>query len=67
MSRGAGHAQNGSVVLELKGIRQSFPQADGGRLEVIRRADLDYPGSPWADGPVIVYEMEKARWPTQRC
>lgn len=34
-----GHANNGDVVLELKGIRQSFPQADG-VLEVIRNADL---------------------------
>jgi lipoprotein-releasing system ATP-binding protein len=40
MSRGKGHAQNGNVVLELKDIRQSFPQADGGRLEVIRQANL---------------------------
>lgn len=37
MSRG--HANNGDVVLELKGIRQSFAQAEG-RLEVIRNADL---------------------------
>ncbi|WP_374651847.1 ABC transporter ATP-binding protein [Dongia sp.] len=34
-----GHANNGDVVLQLKGIRQSFPQAEG-RLEVIRNADL---------------------------
>ena len=34
-----GHANNGDVVLELKGIRQSFAQAEG-RLEVIRNADL---------------------------
>ncbi len=34
-----GHANNGDIVLELKGIRQSFPQAEG-RLEVIRNADL---------------------------
>lgn len=34
-----GHANNGDVVLELKGIQQSFAQAEG-RLEVIRRADL---------------------------
>jgi lipoprotein-releasing system ATP-binding protein len=34
-----GHANNGDVVLELKGIRQSFPQAEG-VLEVIRNADL---------------------------
>ena len=39
-SKGRGHAENGTVVLELKGISQSFPQADGGRLEIIRRADL---------------------------
>ena len=32
-------------VLELKGIRQSFPEAGGGRLEVIREANLAlYPG-----------------------
>jgi lipoprotein-releasing system ATP-binding protein len=37
MSRG--HANNGDVVLELKGIRQSFPQAEG-VLEVIQNADL---------------------------
>ncbi len=36
---GKGHANNGDVVLELKGIRQSFAQAEG-RLEVIRNADL---------------------------
>lgn len=40
MSRGQGHAKNGDVVLELKRIRQSFPQADGGQLEVIKHADL---------------------------
>jgi len=34
-----GHANNGDTVLELRGIRQSFPQADG-VLEVIRNADL---------------------------
>jgi lipoprotein-releasing system ATP-binding protein len=34
-----GHANNGDIVLELKGIRQSFPQAEG-TLEVIRNADL---------------------------
>ncbi|MBK8157414.1 MAG: ABC transporter ATP-binding protein [Rhodospirillaceae bacterium] len=34
-----GHANNGDIVLELKGIRQSFPQAEG-VLEVIRNADL---------------------------
>ena len=42
MSNGAmskGHANNGDIVLELKGIRQSFPQAEG-VLEVIRNADL---------------------------
>ena len=39
-NRGRGHAQNGSIVLELKGIQQSFRQADGGRLDVIRHADL---------------------------
>jgi lipoprotein-releasing system ATP-binding protein len=32
-------------VLELKGIRQSFPEAGGGRLDVIRAADLQlHPG-----------------------
>lgn len=42
MSRGVmsrGHANNGDTVLELRGIRQSFPQAEG-VLEVIRNADL---------------------------
>ena len=42
MSNGAmskGHANNGDIVLELKGICQSFPQAEG-VLEVIRNADL---------------------------
>lgn len=34
-----GHANNGDIVLELRGIRQSFPQAEG-TLEVIRNADL---------------------------
>jgi lipoprotein-releasing system ATP-binding protein len=34
-----GHANNGDIVLELRGIRQSFPQAEG-VLEVIRNADL---------------------------
>ena len=32
-------------VLELKGIQQSFPEAGGGRLDVIKSADLAlYPG-----------------------
>jgi lipoprotein-releasing system ATP-binding protein len=32
-------------VLELRGIRQSFPEAGGGRLEVIREANLElHPG-----------------------
>lgn len=39
MSNLKGHANNGDIVLELKGIKQSFAQAEG-RLEVIRRADL---------------------------
>lgn len=39
MSNFKGHASNGDIVLELKGIKQSFAQA-AGRLEVIRRADL---------------------------
>ncbi len=39
MNNVKGHASNGDIVLELKGIKQSFAQAEG-RLEVIRRADL---------------------------
>lgn len=36
------------------------------RLGMTRRADLDYRGPAWAEDPVIVYEMEKAAWTTQR-
>jgi RimJ/RimL family protein N-acetyltransferase len=32
------------------------------RLGMTRRADLDYVGAPWAEGPVIVYEMRREEW-----
>lgn len=32
------------------------------RLGMVRRADLDYAGADWAEGPVIVYEMRREQW-----
>jgi RimJ/RimL family protein N-acetyltransferase len=32
------------------------------RLGMTRRADLDYEGAFWAEGPVIVYEIERGQW-----
>jgi len=32
------------------------------RLGMVRRADLDYAGAYWAEGPVIVYEMRREQW-----
>jgi RimJ/RimL family protein N-acetyltransferase len=32
------------------------------RLGMTRRPDLDYVGAPWAEGPVIVYEMRRGQW-----
>jgi RimJ/RimL family protein N-acetyltransferase len=34
------------------------------RLGMIRRPDLDYGGVPWAEGPVIVYSIEREEWRT---
>lgn len=32
------------------------------RLGMVRRADLDYAGAVWAEGPVIVYEVRREQW-----
>jgi RimJ/RimL family protein N-acetyltransferase len=32
------------------------------RLGMTRRPDLDYEGPDWADGPVIVYRIEREEW-----
>jgi RimJ/RimL family protein N-acetyltransferase len=32
------------------------------RLGMRRRPDLDFQGAPWAEGKVIVYEMEAGTW-----
>ena len=32
------------------------------RLGMVRRADLDFTGAHWADGPVIVYEARRELW-----
>jgi RimJ/RimL family protein N-acetyltransferase len=32
------------------------------RLGMTRRPDLDYQGPHWADGPVIVYRIEREEW-----
>ena len=32
------------------------------RLGMRRRQDLDYVGAPWAEGPVIVYEIGREEW-----
>lgn len=32
------------------------------RLGMMRRPDLDYRGPEWADGPVIVYRIEREQW-----
>jgi hypothetical protein len=35
------------------------------RLGMIRRPDLDYVGASWAEGPVIVYAIERDLWPAR--
>jgi RimJ/RimL family protein N-acetyltransferase len=50
----------GVVALTVTGNRASWGLME--RLGMRRRADLDYRGPAWADGPVIVYDMEKERW-----
>jgi RimJ/RimL family protein N-acetyltransferase len=48
------------VALTVEGNRASWGLME--RLGMERRADLDYVGAPWAEGPVIVYSMEAERW-----
>lgn len=35
------------------------------RLRMTRRPDLDYVGASWAEGPIIVYVIEKDQWPSR--
>jgi RimJ/RimL family protein N-acetyltransferase len=48
------------VALTVTGNSPSWGLME--RLGMTRRADLDYVGAAWAEGPVIVYEMEKSQW-----
>ena len=51
------------VSLTVDGNRPSWGLME--RLGMTRRADLDYVGAAWAEGPVIVYVMEKEQWPAR--
>ncbi len=53
------------VALTVGGNRASWGLME--RLGMTRRTDLDYEGPQWADGPVIVYEMERTQWMARRC
>jgi RimJ/RimL family protein N-acetyltransferase len=53
------------IALTLTGNRPSRGLME--RLGMTRRADLDYEGPRWANGPIIVYEMERAAWMARRC
>jgi RimJ/RimL family protein N-acetyltransferase len=48
------------VALTVRGNRPSWGLME--RLGMIRRADLDYVGAPWAEGSVIVYMIEREQW-----
>ena len=52
------------IALTVTGNRASWGLME--RLGMTRRADLDYEGPAWAEGPIIVYEIEKAAWTAQR-
>jgi RimJ/RimL family protein N-acetyltransferase len=48
------------VALTVERNRSSWGLME--RLGMARRADLDYSGASWAQGPVIVYEMRRGQW-----
>ncbi|HEX8641289.1 MAG TPA: GNAT family N-acetyltransferase [Allosphingosinicella sp.] len=48
------------VALTVQGNSPSWGLME--RLGMNRRADLDYRGADWAEGPVIVYEIRREQW-----
>jgi RimJ/RimL family protein N-acetyltransferase len=48
------------VALTVAGNEGSWGLME--RLGMTRRPDLDYSGPDWADGPVIVYRIEREEW-----
>jgi RimJ/RimL family protein N-acetyltransferase len=48
------------VALTVEGNSPSWGLME--RLGMMRRRDLDYVGAPWAEGPVIVYLIEREQW-----
>ncbi len=48
------------VALTVQGNRPSWGLME--RLGMTRRPDLDYEGPEWAEGPVIVYLIERDEW-----
>lgn len=48
------------IALTVVGNRASWGLME--RLGMVRRRELDYRGAAWAEGPVIVYTMERERW-----
>lgn len=51
------------VALTVEGNVASWGLME--RLGMTRRADLDYRGAPWAEGPVIVYAIGREEWTAQ--
>jgi RimJ/RimL family protein N-acetyltransferase len=52
------------VALTVAGNRPSWGLME--RLGMTRRADLDYVGPDWAEGPVIVYAIGRDEWRARR-
>ncbi|HEX9947268.1 MAG TPA: GNAT family N-acetyltransferase [Allosphingosinicella sp.] len=48
------------VALTVAGNAPSWGLME--RLGMTRRPDLDYEGAQWAEGPVIVYQIERQEW-----
>lgn len=48
------------VALTVEGNEASWKLME--RLGMTRRPELDYRGPDWADGPVIVYRIEREAW-----
>lgn len=48
------------VALTIQGNEPSWGLME--RLGMSRRLDLDYTGPEWAEGPVIVYAIERDQW-----
>ena len=53
------------VALTVSGNEPSWRLME--RLGMVRRPDLDYAGADWAEGPVIVYAIEREQWRAQTC